>query len=891
MIRNHYLTAIGLIVASLLVSSCAYEELSVPDSLQDRIVATMNAPTTKTAIGGSEDGPNVVGILWSSNDQIGVFDDSGASQKCYAKTDDSGYKADATFAVTGSAAFSQPVYAYYPYDAENDGKGITDLTGNLPQQQTMDNIQLYGDYKYGRAVESTDHGHKFVFAHLFSMARIEVDATNTPLAGQKLKSLSISVKRGGETVNIAGDFAFNARNGEWKQTDNLSNSIVLNWTDGPVLSTDPFTCYASLFPTIRPDDEFTIEVATDTYRAVFSAKSRVNFYRENIYKFPVTLRKYDGIKIYDSKGNEIDYQSLLPVINSFEFKVDDNSAKLLDNQLVWNSSKHTPSFSSVSYSAKIDDDTQEISLTIPYLYDFKLIPSFSVNANCKVTVNGVEQVTRKTEVDFSQPVTYTVTNTQSKYTRDYVVRVTNTGLPVVVIKHSKSGDFGKKTTGGFLGIGATTLNQFVDFYIRGKDTDWVEDDQIIVYNSDGTVDCEAVGGVRLRGNTSQVYPKKPFAIKLTKRKSLLGMPEHKRWVLLANWLDHSMIRNAVAFDIAHVIEYAWQTSGGAIGNGIPWNVHGQHVELVVVDKDGDAHHVGNYYLCEQIKIDENRLNITSPDGADKGADYTQYGHLFEVDGNYDETSKFKTNKQVPFMFKDEVSSTILNAVKTKVQRIETNIYKNTAEGFEEAFNELDINSVIDQMLIFELAMNREYGDPRSVYMYMNKDGKLSGGPVWDFDRGTFQNPNKAKELCDSEGPKGSKAPYYRVKSYDKWLYWRDGTYEETDDYSYVWYRGLAKSAAFQAKVQERWVVLKPYLEMIPEMISYYGEGLALSFDVNSKMWPTTKNDIRKYKDDFNDWSGDETIEDWDEVIANFLTVYQNRLAGMDALITSGSFTK
>ena len=882
-------------MAFLLMPSCAYEELSIPDSLQDRIVATVNSPTTKTAIGGSEDGPNVVGILWTSGDQIGVFDASGAVQKCYAKTDESGYKADATFAVTGSAAFSQPAYAYYPYDAENDGRGITELTGNLPQQQKMDNIQLYGDYKYGKAVESTDQGHKFVFAHLFSMARIEVDATNTPLAGQKLKSLSITVKRGSEAVNIAGDFTFNATNGEWKQTENLSNSVVLDWTDGPVLSTDPFTCYASLFPTIRPDDEFTIEVATDSYRAVFTAKSRVNFYRENIYKFPVTLRKYDGIKIYDSKGNDIAYQSLLPVINSFEFNVGNNSAKLLDNQLVWNSSKHTPSFSSVSYSAKIDDETQEISLTIPYLYDFKLIPSFSVNANCKVTVNGVDQVTGKTEVDFSKPVTYTVTNTQSKYTRDYVVKVTNSGLPIVVLKHSSSGSFSKVYQGGVdifgSNIGGTLVNQFVDFYIRGKDTDWVDDDQITVYNPDGTVDMTSTCGARLRGNTSQVYPKKPFAVKLTSKQSILGMPEHKRWVLLANWLDHSMIRNAVAFDIAHVIEYAWRNSGGAIGDGIPWNVHGQHVELVVVDKDGDAHHVGNYYLCEQIKIDGNRLNITSPDGADAGTDYKQYGYLLEVDGNYDETSKFKTNKQVPFMFKDEVSSTILNAIKTKVQRIETNIYKNTAEGFEEAFNELDINSVIDQMLIFELAMNREYGDPRSVYMYMDKDGKLSGGPVWDFDRGTFQNPTKAEALFDNDGPKGRSGKYYRVKSYNEWLYWRDGTNQETDSYSYVWYRGLAKSAAFQAKVQERWAVLKPYLEMIPEMISYYGEGLALSFDVNSKMWPTAKADIRKYKDDFNDWSGDETIEDWDEVIANFVKVYQERLAGMDALITSGSFTK
>jgi hypothetical protein len=195
------------------------------------------------------------------------------------------------------------------------------------------------------------------------------------------------------------------------------------------------------------------------------------------------------------------------------------------------------------------------------------------------------------------------------------------------------------------------------------------------------------------------------------------------------------------------------------------------------------------------------------------------------------------------------------------------------------------------MLIFELAMNREYGDPRSFYMFMDKDGKLSGGPVWDFDRGTFQNPDKATALCDNKGPQGSKAPYYRVKAYDKWLYWRDGNYEEKDSYSYVWYRGLTKSAVFQAKVQERWAVMKPYLEMIVGQIQYYGETQAKSFEYDSKMWPTTKEDIRKYKSDFNDWSGDEQINDWNELISNFVSVYQNRLAGMDGLINSGKFTK
>lgn len=878
MIRNHFLSAITLLMALLLYSSCTYEELSVPGSSRDLIVATMDTPTaTRTAMGDAEDGTNAVGILWTADDQIGVFGSNANSQKCYSKTSESSNKADATFAVTGAEAFSEPQFAYYPYSPENDGKSMTSLVGNLPCEQNMDSGNLYGDYKYGRAVESSEQGHKFVFAHLFSMARIQVDASNTPLAGQKLKTLSVTVNRGSECVNIAGEFTFNAINGDWKQTVNLRNSITLSWNDGPVLGAEPFTCYASLFPTIEPDDEFTIEVTTKDYRAVFTATSKVNFRRENIYTFPVTLRKYENIKVYDSAGKEVDFKNLYPVLNSFGFNVSQNSGKLLNNKLEWNSSKHTPSFTEVKdFTANIDDNKNEITLTIPYLYDFKLKPVFSSNVSkYKVTANGVEQTSGTTEVDFSKPVIYTITNTENGYSREYTVKITNTGLPIVVLKHSTSGDFSKKTTGGFLGFGATTLNQFVDFWVRGKDTDWVTDDHITIYNADGTIDCEVDGGARLRGNTSQAYPKKPFALKFNEKKSVLGMPAHKRWVLLANWLDHSMIRNSVAFDIAYVMEYAWRASGGAIEAGVPWNVHGQNVELVVVDKDGDAHHVGNYLLCEQIKVDENRLNLTN-------------GYLLEVDGNYDEPSKFKTSKNVPFMFKDEVSSTIVSEVKTKVQSIETNIYNG---NFEEAYKSLDINSVIDQWLVFELTLNREYADPRSVYMFMNDEGKLCGGPVWDFDRGTFQNQEKATELCDNSGPEGSSGKLYRIKPDNEWLCWRTW---ESDTYSYIWYKQLIKDPIFQQTVQQRWAVMKPYLEMIADQIRYYGETQAVSYKYDSAMWPTTKADIRKYKDDFNDWSGDELLGangNYAEVINNLATVYTERLAGMNTLITSGKFTK
>ena len=866
-------------------TGCLKENFYDPSDVTNgpRIVATIDEAAedsceTRMSVSMDETSPTggKLYLYWNPEDEIGVFTDASESNVRFRNTASENAKT-VTFAPT-SAVSGTPAYAYYPYSAEA-GTNMTAIKGHIYSAHTLnaelDNVP--GVYRYGYYKSTSGNASSFGFKHVFSIVRFHLDVTGTKLAGRQLQDIEITVKRGSKAVPVCGDFTFNAETGAHTIGSNTSNTIKFSFDGQPVLD-DEITFYTTLFSNVKKNDVLYFTVNTAGYTATYRVSSNVAFAKNNLYTYSMPIRSYSSLRVVENEIGKPD-PSELPTINSFSFEVGKNSGKLLNNELKWNSSKHTPSFSSVStHTATINNDAEEITLTIPYLYDFKLKPTFRVDSDCVVTVDGIEQKSGETEVDFSKTVTYTVKNNTNGYSRDYRVKITNTGLPVVVLKHSNTGDFAKEYEGGVeifgSNIGGTLVNQFVDFMIRGKETDWVEDDQITIYNADGTVDCEVSGGARLRGNTSKVYPKKPFALKFKDKKSVLGMPAHKRWVLLANWLDHSMIRNAVAFDIAYIMEYACRASGGAIEPGVPWNVHGQHVELVVFDKDGDAHHVGNYYLCEQIKVDDNRLNLTN-------------GYLLEIDGNYDEPSKFKTSKNVPFMFKDEVSSTIVNEVKTKVQSIETNIYNGK---FEEAYKSLDINSVVDQWLVFELAMNREYGDPRSVYMFMNDEGKLCGGPVWDFDRGTFQNQERARELCDSKGP--SDDNYYRIKPDNEWLCWRT---QESDSYSYIWYKKLITDPIFQQTVQQRWAVMKPYLDMIvDEIYNYYGKTQAESFKYDSAMWPTTKADIRKYKSDFNDWSGDELLGangNYQEVIENFVTVYNERLAGMDALITSGKFTK
>lgn len=861
--KFNYLRTVATMVAAVFLGSCVEEEM-VGDDFSRNQKITVEIPEYiddqlgRSCVDVKNSTSSVTSFLWQPNDKIGVFTKDGSSGNVPFTNTSEKNVASAEFAGEMSGT---PYYAYFPYSSDNDGRVVTDLKGTILTEQPYNQNEgtLFCAYKYGVRKDGTTN--QFKFNQLFTMLRITVDASDTGLQGERLNKVVLTITdKDGNQRPICGDFTFNAVDGTWEATGNTSGTLSMPWTTRPTLAKGrSYIGYVHIMSCVEAGDKLAVEVIGEGRKASFTATLKKTFKAGYVYGIPLTLKTYAAnVSTYGYAETEIDR----PTITKFDFEVANNEGKLINNKLVWNSSSHTPSFSDVSsYSASIDNDKNEITLTIPYLYDFKLKPTFTLSSdNSKVLVNGVSQESAETEVDFTKPVTYTVVG-QSGGTRDYTVKVTNTGLPVVVINQSTSGDFSKD----YKDIGQAILgnyrNKFVDFWIRAKDTEWVTDDQITIYNADGTVDCDVTGGVRLRGNTSQDYPKKPFAMKFNSKKSVLGMPEHKRWVLLANWLDHSMIRNTVAFDIAHVIEYAW-TANTTIEPGIPWNVHGQNVELVFIE-NGTAHHVGNYYLCEQIKIDANRVNV-------------QNGYLLELDNNLDEPLSFETTQGVPVMIKDEEDNAILNTVKEKIQSIETNIYNG---NFEEAYKTLDINSVIDQFLIWELTMNREYGDPRSVYMFIDDNGKLSAGSVWDFDRGTFQNQENAASLGNSD----------RIKPDNEWMCWRTG---ESDNY--IWYKQLIQDPIFQQTLQKRWAVIKPYLELIVDQIMYYGQSQALSYVYDSAMWPTNKADVQKHKSGFSDWSGDEQLGangNYQEVIDNFVTVFQERLAGMDALITSGTFTK
>lgn len=879
------------IIAGAMLASCADIAENEPEiTLKDvTITAAIDdgEVETRTCIDPTQYTGNVTGLMWSPKDSIGVFSESGTENALFVSNSDANEK-NAVFAGKMS---SVPEYAYFPYTTENDGLSPTALKGSVGNVQKYDIVGkvLSYDWKYGsrKSDNSSEAGYRFTMKQLFSMGKLAFSADGSDFAGQNLHSVRMQVvAKDGSVRRISGQFTFDATTdtGSYTMTgdatDGTDNVITLEMVGSPELTEGrSYTAYITLIPDVKKDDILVLTFNLSDCSVQFKVKFQRDLQQGFIYDFPMSFTSL-AAKMAEQFG-ETPTVTSLPTLSELKFTVSDNRGKLLDKQLVTTvSSSYSSSFKTVTeHAATIDGNN--VSLVIPYLYNFNLVPQFTATEGAEVAVNGTVLESGKTEVDWAHASSLTVT--KDGLTRTYDVAIRNTGLPVVVIKQSESGDFSTKYTGGYnignTNIGGTVVNKFVDFWVRGKDTEWVEDDKMTVYNADGSVNMVTTNcGVRLRGNSTQKLPKKPFAVKLTAKQPILGMPTHKRWCLLANWLDRSMIRNLVGFEMAKATTRAWKA--GSIDEGMIWNPSGKSVELVI-----DGRHVGNYLLCEQIKIGSKRLNINDAyedllaDG--KSYNFEDCGYLVEFDVMQDENYKGVTTRGITWQLKDDVlPDSYSEQIRTKIQAIEDAIKSGDFEAYSQL---IDIPSFIDQWFVVELAMNREYTEPRSLYSYYNGGrDKLHAGPVWDFDRGTFQNPTNAWQMGSS-----------RVKSYDAFLsssskVSRSGGYKENQQ-PCLWYPLLMNDHEFVTMVKARWEVLKPYLEAVTSEIERLGQENALSWQYESAMWPGTASDLNAgYPSGFSDFSGDENLTSYDAVIQNLIKCYSARLDGMNTLINSAS---
>ena len=781
-------------------------------------------------------------VWWMTKESIGVYGSSLINAKF---TGTNKYKNAATTTFSGGSLFKTPKYAYYPYSAENSSNAQTAVRGKLPKSQSWhtSNKVMTADYKIGTYKSRSWTGYNFTFTPVITFVKHKIDATGTVLQGEKLQRITMTVKTAdGQPRQINGGFSMDLTQAAgdaltWDAAGEESNVLALAWTNTPTMAKDYTVAgYVAAAPLVQKGDVIDFVIQTENYTATFSRTSDVNYTANMLVNYSMPLAEMEDVVYTSLKGEEPETpetpEAVELKINSFKFTVANNPGKILPRSFTHNSSFNVSTSTVEEVACEVNNETHTIKAYIPYLNNRKLIPTFEIpEGSVMSTYNGTLVKSGETVVDFSVNKQIAI-GTSFDNMAIYDIELTNTGLPVVVINQQSGlitsssqddSDYQKATKAWIDATGT---------YFQPKDSDWKMEkgkDSFMIYNADGTSALKDKNGTevtepilastRVRGNVSQQMPKKPFAVKLDKKHAVLDMPAHKRWVLLANWKDRTLMRNEVAFEIAKAFKTAYPNDGMA------WTPSGQHVELVY-----NGVYVGNYYLCEQIKIDGNRLDINEPyDAEDNAVAAEACGILMESDDGYDEAWQFTTRCRIPFLFKDDGTADMLTYASTLVQGIEDNLNKNTTAGFTAAYETMDITSFVDFLLVQDLMMNSEMKHPKSCYSYIN-NGKLYAGPVWDFDWNTLPTSTSYSE----EGYSYTKS----IVSYGSWSYKSSAqSSPSTSDENYIWYPRLMASSEFMQVAAQRWAGVQGQLSQVLAHIDEVKAQIAKSEAENAKMWP------------------------------------------------------
>lgn len=418
--------------------------------------------------------------------------------------------------------------------------------------------------------------------------------------------------------------------------------------------------------------------------------------------------------------------------------------------------------------ARYDESKLLFDVLLPGVTDFTSIHlSYSAIAE-EVLLNG-EPFVYGSIVDATRPVTITLVHGGAK--KDYTLHVHNTGLPVVSIDTPSSAP------------------------IKSKD-EWLEGARMTIRDKDGKLEYDSSLSIRGRGNSTWGYPKKPYALKLDEKSKILSMPSNKRWILLANWKDRTLLRNDAAF---------WLSSH----SGLEYTVSGQFVELMLNGK-----HQGNYYLCEQIKIGKNRVPIQEMDAFETDPEKITGGYLLELDTYYDEPLRFRSPLNLPYQIKqpeeDEISDEAYWYIRNYISELES-VLTDEERVLNHDYEEyIDVDSAIEYLIVQELTGNEDFystwpeNGPHSCYVYKDRDGKLMHGPAWDFDYNTFM-PTRS-------------------------TWWQGATRT-------MYYPYLLKDDKFKQRLIEIWDERKNEFKGLSEYLDKMTEYLALSAGANHKMWP------------------------------------------------------
>jgi len=410
-----------------------------------------------------------------------------------------------------------------------------------------------------------------------------------------------------------------------------------------------------------------------------------------------------------------------------------------------------------------------------------------------------ERVPEEFTMRAGESIILTAVNERTNAARDYLIsiRPVDNGIPVVIIETERP---------------IVSRTDYINAHVRLLDS---------TINPFGIGIFEGEMIIRARGTMSERRPKRSFVIRTPdgSNAQLLDMHANEDWVLLSNFTDKTLLRNYIAHELSRDM--------GAI-----FSPRLRFVDLVL---NGD--YIGTYMLGERIKIDRGRLDL--PKIRAEARVREQWGrevirpastpeeltgsYILEIrsTSSYSNTeiifetkrvrwsmgSYFRIRQPGPRNLTLEAVNYISGFVNAAEDALFGDDFKDPEIGYRAYF---DVATFIDWYIVNELFKRVDSDFSGGIYFYKPRDGKLSMGPVWDFE-------NAAGNISYAGGysPEGCHV--------------RNGS----------WFARLFEDPAFELEFQERWnyIMTSDIFDIMFLRIELAAELLEQSQSMNFTRWP------------------------------------------------------
>ena len=330
-----------------------------------------------------------------------------------------------------------------------------------------------------------------------------------------------------------------------------------------------------------------------------------------------------------------------------------------------------------------------------------------------------------------------------------------------------------------------------------------------------------------RGNYSWGFAKKSFSINLKDGLNLCGLGKSKKWAIVANHYDKSLLRNTVAGHVGQALSH------------LAWTPSSKPVDVYV-----NGSYRGSYILIERVTIDDERVNIPELKGSkDNVQPNITGGYLLEwdfrkgADKNVTAGSRGWVGIKEPEDPGDpegitDAQVSYINGYldKTDAALFGSN-FKDDANGWKKY---IDLASAVDYYIGMELMKPVDGNMWASVYMYKQRSGKLYFGPLWDFDL-AMGSANRAGN----------------VVSPSSW-YLRNPLGVSAMQSDKTWFNRLNEDPDFRNAVSARWNQVYGSLSQ-SSFIDSQASLISTSASENFKKWSVTEH-LSKYQVVKGSWS-------------------------------------